>query len=525
DYNDAPLRIKAHTTGVISVAWNFNDSQLVSGGYDNAVRLWNASNGQPIATLQGHTDRVVQVAFSPNGAQIASASWDGTVRVWDSSTHQIMQVIQVGVPVGSVAWSPDSTKLAYGGAGGTVQIVNAPTVPVPTSGLLGQYYDNIDLTNWKLNRVDNTVNFNWIQGSPDPLIGADTFSIRWTGQVIPLYSQTYTFYTQTDDGVRLWVNNQQLINDWTNHGTTEFSGTIALTANTKYNIRMEYYDSSNAAEAHLSWSSSSQAKQIIPTDRILPNGRIVFQTNRDGNDEIYSMNADGSSPVNLTSDSGSDTNPAVYTGTQQILFASSRTGNYEIDRMALTGGAVTNLTNVSSFDQYPSQAPDGRIAFASTRGGGNFNLWMLSADGQTLTQLTTTTTDVERYSSWSPDGQWIVYDSEVGGVQDLWKISAAGGTPIRLTQNVGSNSTPSWSPDGTTIVFHTTRNAGANEIYLMDTNNVSNQRPFKTGGLNGFEPVWSPDGTSISYHAWANGQPEVYTIPLGAHSSKGIIRT
>ncbi|MDQ6631794.1 MAG: PQQ-dependent sugar dehydrogenase, partial [Verrucomicrobiota bacterium] len=75
-------------------------------------------------------------------------------------------------------------------------------------GLTAQYFDNSDLTNLKIIRTNATVDFNWGTNSPDPLIGPDTFSARWTGQVQPQSSETYTFSTVTDDGVRLWVDNQ-----------------------------------------------------------------------------------------------------------------------------------------------------------------------------------------------------------------------------------------------------------------------------------------------------------------------------
>ena len=117
------------------------------------------------------------------------------------------------------------------------------------TGLTGQYYDNSDLTNLKLTRTDATVNFNWGSGSPNNVIAANTFSVRWQGQVQPNYSQTYTFYTTSDDGVRLWVNGTQLVNNWTNHGPTENSGTIALTAGQKYDLRLEYYDNTGSAQA------------------------------------------------------------------------------------------------------------------------------------------------------------------------------------------------------------------------------------------------------------------------------------
>ncbi|MEH1980211.1 MAG: PA14 domain-containing protein, partial [Nostoc sp.] len=132
------------------------------------------------------------------------------------------------------------------------------------NGLTGQYYDNIDFTNLKQTRTDPTVNFNWGDGSPDPSVGADTFSVRWTGQVEAKYSETYNFYTTADDGVRLWVNGQQIINQFVDQSATEYSGSIALVAGQKYDIKLEYYDNQYEAVSQLSWSSASQAKQIIP---------------------------------------------------------------------------------------------------------------------------------------------------------------------------------------------------------------------------------------------------------------------
>ncbi len=169
-----------------------------------------------------------------------------------------------------------------------VPITPFPTVtytPTPTAtpggacnGLNGEYYDNIDLTALKLTRVDSTVNFDWGTGSPDPSIGADTFSVRWTGQVVPLYSETYTFYTTSDDGVRLWVNGQQIINNWTDHAAIENSGTIALTAGVKYDVKMEYYENTGFAAAKLWWSSASQVKQAVPQTQLCPGALAATPT-------------------------------------------------------------------------------------------------------------------------------------------------------------------------------------------------------------------------------------------------------
>jgi PKD repeat protein/pimeloyl-ACP methyl ester carboxylesterase len=138
------------------------------------------------------------------------------------------------------------------------------------TGLRGEYYDNSDLTNLKVSRVDTNVNFDWGYGVPEASVSNDTFSVRWTGQVVPRYSQTYTFYTVTDDGVRLWVGNNLVINDWTGHAAKTNTATVALVAGQKYDIKMEYYDGANAAVTKLLWSSTSQAKEIIPQSQLYP---------------------------------------------------------------------------------------------------------------------------------------------------------------------------------------------------------------------------------------------------------------
>ena len=119
-------------------------------------------------------------------------------------------------------------------------------------------------------RTDATVNFNWGNGSPDASISVDTFTAKWLGAVQPQFNETYTFYTTTDDGVRLWVNGQLLIDEWVDQGPTEWSGTIPLLAGQRYNVEMDYYENGGGAEAVLSWSSASTPKSVIPTSQLYP---------------------------------------------------------------------------------------------------------------------------------------------------------------------------------------------------------------------------------------------------------------
>jgi len=138
--------------------------------------------------------------------------------------------------------------------------------PVPgTNGLAVIYYDKIDFTGKSVSRIDPTINFNWGSGSPDSSIGSNTFSARWIGKILPQFSEVYTFYATTDDGVRLWVNNQLIVDNWNNQSVTEKSGTIDLLAGQKYDIKMEYFENRRNAVAELRFSSSSTPKQIIPS--------------------------------------------------------------------------------------------------------------------------------------------------------------------------------------------------------------------------------------------------------------------
>ncbi|MES2439015.1 MAG: Ig-like domain-containing protein [Verrucomicrobiota bacterium] len=142
--------------------------------------------------------------------------------------------------------------------------VNLPGV----AGLRGEYYNSTNFTNLAVVRADSTVNFDWGNGIPVQQINADNFSIRWSGKISPRYSQTYTFRTNTDDGVRLWVNGLLLIDHWVGQAATSWTGTIPLVANQSYDLVMEYYESGASASAKLYWSSASQIEEIIPSSRM-----------------------------------------------------------------------------------------------------------------------------------------------------------------------------------------------------------------------------------------------------------------
>ena len=117
---------------------------------------------------------------------------------------------------------------------------------------------------------DATVNFNWNSSSPDPSIPPSNYTVRWTGLVQPLFSETYTFSTTTDDGARLWVNGQELVNEWVPQSPTTWSGFMNLQAQQLYGIEMDYFQAGGGAVAQLAWTSPSTAPAIIPQTQLYP---------------------------------------------------------------------------------------------------------------------------------------------------------------------------------------------------------------------------------------------------------------
>lgn len=147
------------------------------------------------------------------------------------------------------------------------------------AGLLGEYYNNTDLAGTpEFTRSDVRIDFEWggastPGGSNDPgysTIGTNDFSVRWTGQVVPRFSEDYTFSTITAGGVRFFIKPAdsstwtQLVDNWSGHESEATdSGQFTLTAGQTYDIKMEYYAAQTAPEAALKWASPSTPLEVI----------------------------------------------------------------------------------------------------------------------------------------------------------------------------------------------------------------------------------------------------------------------
>ncbi|MEK5464051.1 glycosyl hydrolase [Paenibacillus sp. FSL R7-0210] len=144
---------------------------------------------------------------------------------------------------------------AYASSGGVL----------PKPGLYGQYYNNITLSGTPaLTRTDANINFVWRQAAPDPAVHADLFSVRWSGRISAAYSETYTIYSYSDDGIRIWIDGKLIIDSWIKQSGQERQGTVSLIAGKLHELKVEYYENQGDARAVLMWESPSQAKGVIP---------------------------------------------------------------------------------------------------------------------------------------------------------------------------------------------------------------------------------------------------------------------
>jgi hypothetical protein len=140
------------------------------------------------------------------------------------------------------------------------------------TGLSGEYYASDDLTSasLKVKRTDATIDFRWEGGSPAPTVPADHFSVRWTGWVRAKGAGDYIFSTLSDDGVQLWLDDELIIADWSDHAECESTAQVTLAAGQRVPIKIEFYERTGNATLTLSWTPPGETKEIIPATHLYP---------------------------------------------------------------------------------------------------------------------------------------------------------------------------------------------------------------------------------------------------------------
>ena len=274
--------------------------------------------------------------------------------------------------------------------------------------------------------------------------------------------------------------------------------------------------------------------------------QITFVSQRDGNPEIYVMDADGGNQRRLTNNPAKDWDPSWSPDGKQIAFVSDRDEHphfvpgwfsFEIYVMDADGDNQRRLTNNPADDRGPAWSPDGtRIVFMSMRDGHiidfapTYEIYVMDADGGNPQNLTNNPSD-DRYPSWSPDGKRIVFVSErpghfrgdIGITTEIYVMDADGGNQQRLSENRQTDWFPSWSPDGERIVYAADRKGDFEnfDIYVMDVDGGNQQKLTNNRGDDS-APSWSPDSSRIAFYSRRDGNAEIYVMDVDGGNPQNL---
>jgi len=260
-------------------------------------------------------------------------------------------------------------------------------------------------------------------------------------------------------------------------------------------------------------NSIHQESSVVVTDQLWPplvRQRVAFTSGRNGNFQIYVVDADGTNLTRLTNNGFTDSEPSISADGQRVAFNSSDGFNFYIYVVDTDGANLTRLTTDAAFDVDLSISADGqRIAFQSTRDG-NAEIYVVDADGTNLTRLTTDA-GFDSEPSMSADGQRVAFISNRDGNQEIYVVDTDGLTlPRRLTNNAATDGQPSISADGQRVAFRSTRD-GNDEIYVVDADgrnltNLSNNATFNA------DPSMSADGQRVAFRSFRDGNSEIYVV-------------
>ena len=252
--------------------------------------------------------------------------------------------------------------------------------------------------------------------------------------------------------------------------------------------------------------------------------KIVFESTRDGNFEIYSMNADGSGVANLTNNPGIDRVPQWSPAGTKIAFVFQLNQQQAQDVVVINadGNGLVNLTDDEelSSSAFPRWSPDGtKIAYNSNKSG-NQQIHVMNADGTFPLQKTSEGLLLSD-ARWSPSGGHIVFAASRANKESIIVMDTVDFSPKEnLTLDLDQAVDPRWSPDGSRIAF-TSSQLGLRDIYVMNADG-SNKVNLTSGAGDDRLPVWSPDGMRILFSTTRDNNGELYTINVDGTGLKNL---
>ncbi|MCK4391549.1 PD40 domain-containing protein [Candidatus Bipolaricaulota bacterium] len=282
----------------------------------------------------------------------------------------------------------------------------------------------------------------------------------------------------------------------------------------KYVVQRSYID------AYAGWAYPPEEWLDVPAAQ----KQIAFLSKRDGNWEIYVMNADGSKQRCLTNNPAVDTYHSWSPDGEKIAFASDRDGNSEIYVMNADGSNQRRLTYNAFYDYRPRWSPDGKkILFESLCGDhlAAYDICVINVDGTNERNLTNSPTVLDALPQWRPDGKKILFLSTEDGDSDLYDMNPDGTGKRNLTNDSTNDMTGVYSPDSTKIAYEEGRD-GNYEIYVMNADGT-NQKRLTANPERDVICGWVPNSNKIAFGVSRAGHSDVYTMNADGSAKQFLI--
>lgn len=273
---------------------------------------------------------------------------------------------------------------------------------------------------------------------------------------------------------------------------------------------------------------SGQGGEATPPVPGLPSERVLFTSDRSGDNDVHIVRPDGSGLANLTEDSDADDRQARWSPDRdRVVFASDRTGDFAIFTMNPDGSDVTQVADEEGRDDLdPVFSRDGQsIAFSSQRDGdATRSIYVVDVDGSQVQRVTGDGGSDQR-PTWSPDQQLLAFQrAHQDGVMDIFVHNIDAGpeqAPINVTQRRARDFHPSWSSQmgGQSQLVFATNHAGNQNVVTLDVIDVLQNGDSDTVPLPvtedpaaDFDPTWHPDDEWIAFESQRDGNSEVYLV-------------